>query len=67
MAKLVDGYAKMLIDTYKALGRAELSASSLPHRKQLSKSKDEVLDTLVSYLEEREEKLNQEKKIRLCN
>lgn len=67
MEKLVDGYAKRLIDTYKAIRRAELSASFPPHREQLSKSKDEVLDTLVSYLEKRVEKLNQEKKIRLCN
>lgn len=67
MEKLVDGYAKRLIDTYKAIRRAEITTPSQEHRAELSKSKDEVLDTLISYLEKRVEKLNQEKSVRLCN
>ena len=67
MDKLVDGYARRLIDTYKATRRAEQALPLSPQREQISKAKDEVLDTLIGYLEQRVERLNKEKRERLCN
>lgn len=67
MEKLVDGYAKRLIDTYKAIRKAEVTTPNPIHREELSRSKDEVLATLIGYLEKRVERLNQVEKVRLCN
>lgn len=67
MEKLIDGYAKRLIDTYKAIRKAEVATPFQPHREELSRSKAEVLDTLISYLEKRVEKRSQERRLKLCN